>query len=243
MPEQTIPPSVEAFRVGYRGEYIGPSYSGWAHFAFTSTASLSVILFASSRVHGVAWWEWLIVPLSFFIANLGEYLGHRGPMHRPRRFMRLLFKRHTLAHHHFFTHEAMAYESTRDFKMVLFPPVMLFFFLGCLATPIGLALSLCLSENAGWLFFATAISYFLTYEWLHMSYHLPSDSWVGRLPLMAVLRRHHTRHHDLALMGRYNFNITFPICDWLMGTLCPEMSTTVAQRTLFSSSTSKERFR
>ena len=35
---------------------------------------------------------------------------------------------------------------------------------------------------------------------------------------MQTLRRHHTRHHDLALMGRWNFNITFPIADWLFGT-------------------------
>lgn len=26
-------------------------------------------------------------------------------------------------------------------------------------------------------------------------------------------------HHDLRLMGRYNFNITFPLCDRLFGTV------------------------
>jgi len=222
-----IPPRVSAFREEYRRKSIGPRYSGWAHFAFTSTASLSVLIFAIRQVKDVAWWEWLVLPLGFLIANLGEYVGHRGPMHRPRRFLRLLFERHTLAHHHFFTHDAMTYESTRDFKMVLFPPVMLFFFLGCLATPIGLALFFFVSKNAGFLFVAVAISYFLTYEWLHMSYHLAADSWVGRLPFMAALRRHHTRHHDLALMGRYNFNITFPICDRLMGTLYREARSSV----------------
>ena len=34
----------------------------------------------------------------------------------------------------------------------------------------------------------------------------------------AKLRKHHTHHHDLALMGKWNFNITFPICDAVMGT-------------------------
>jgi hypothetical protein len=211
--------SVAAFRTEYRATAIGPRYSGWAHFVFTTTGSLAVIGFAISRVHAVAWWEWLTLPASFLLANLGEYFGHRGPMHHPRRGMRLLFRRHTRQHHHFFTHEAMAYESSRDFKMVLFPPVMLFFFLGCLATPIGLAAHFVVSPNAGWLFVATGMSYFLTYEWLHFSYHLPADSWIGRMPFVAALRRHHERHHDLALMGRYNFNITFPIGDWLMGTL------------------------
>jgi len=217
--ELPVAPSVEAFRAEYRGKAIGPRYSGWAHLAFTSIGSLAVIACAVTRVHSVDPWEWLVIPGAFLASNLGEYLGHRGPMHRPRRGLRLLFQRHTRQHHHFFTHDAMAYASSRDFKMVLFPPVMLLFFLGCLATPIGLAVFLLVSPNAGWLFVATAMTYFLTYEWLHFSYHLRADSWVGRLPFMAVLRRHHKRHHDLALMGRYNFNITFPLCDWLLGTL------------------------
>ena len=62
----------------------------------------------------------------------------------------------------------------RDFKMVLFPPVMLLFFLGAIATPIALLLLLfaMATPNVAWLYVAVAMSYFLTYEWLHFSYHL-----------------------------------------------------------------------
>jgi hypothetical protein len=209
---------VLAFRERYRKENVGPRYSGWLHFAFTVCGSLSVIAFAIARVHTVHAAEWLVLPLGFLFANVCEYLGHKGPMHRPARGLTILFRRHTLEHHRFFTSQAMHYESSRDFKMVLFPPVMLLFFLGALATPLSLALFLCASPNAGWLFVAVAMGYFLTYEVLHFAYHLHPDSWVGRLPFMEGLRRHHTRHHDPALMGKYNFNITFPICDWLLGT-------------------------
>ena len=48
----------------------------------------------------------------------------------------------------------MSYESSRDFKMVLFPPVMLLFFLGGMATPIALILFLLFTPNVGWLFVA-----------------------------------------------------------------------------------------
>ncbi len=89
---------------------------------------------------------------------------------------------------------------------------------GVVATPVGALLFWFFSANAGWLYVTVAMSYFLTYEWLHFAYHLPEGTLVGRLPFVAALRRHHTRHHDLALMGKYNFNITFPICDWLYGT-------------------------
>lgn len=213
-----MPPDVEAFRVEFRAKEIGPRYSGWLHFAFTSTVALGVVAFAASRVRSPSLGEWLVVPAAFFIANFAEYFGHKGPMHRPQRGVRLLYERHTLQHHRFFTHEAMAYASSRDFKMVLFPPVMILFFLGAIATPIAVALFVVVSANAGWLFVAMGVGYFLLYEWLHFAYHLDERTWVGRRALVRVLRRHHTAHHDKALMGRFNFNITFPIADALLGT-------------------------
>ncbi|HET9449762.1 MAG TPA: sterol desaturase family protein [Aggregicoccus sp.] len=213
----SLPPSVASFRADYRAR-MGPRYRGALHLAFTSLASLGVIAFALTRLHQVRPWEWLLVPLTFVIANAAEYFGHRGPMHRPARGLRLIYRRHTLEHHHFFTHEAMAYESRRDFKMVLFPPVLLLFFLGGIATPLGVLLFLGVSHDAGWLFVATAMGYFLTYEWLHFAYHLPAQHPLARSRLMRALRRHHTVHHDLRRMGQHNFNISFPLFDRVMGT-------------------------
>jgi hypothetical protein len=213
-----LPDDLVAFRKEYRAAEIGPHYSGWLHFCFTTFGCLGVIAFAVSRVRGLRAWELAVVPAGFLIANLTEYLGHKGPMHHPRPGLRLIHKRHSLQHHRFFTREAMSYESSADFKMVLFPPVMLVFFLGALAVPIAVAFYFVVSPNAGWLFLATGIGYYLTYEWLHFAYHLPPGSAVGRFGLVRVLRRHHASHHDPALMGKWNFNITFPISDWLFGT-------------------------
>ncbi len=209
---------VLAFRERYRKENVGAHYSGWLHCAFTACGSLGTVAFAVTRLHAVRPAEWLVLPLGFLFANASEYFGHKGAMHRPVRGLKVLFQRHAREHHRFFTAEAMHYESARDFKMVLFPPAMLLFFLGGIATPLGALLFWCVSANAGWLFAILAMGYFLTYEALHFAYHLSPDSWVGRLALVETLRRHHTRHHDPALMGRYNFNITFPICDWAFGT-------------------------
>jgi hypothetical protein len=83
---------------------------------------------------------------------------------------------------------------------------------------VGIPLALLASPNVGYLFALTSIGYFLNYEWLHFSYHTAEDSWIARLPGVATLRRHHTLHHDQALMSHYNFNITYPITDWLRGT-------------------------
>jgi len=208
----------DKFRAEYRAKSIGPRYSGWLHFAFTTLGSLAVIAFAISRVRQPSWQELLVLPIGFLVSNAAEYFGHRGPMHRLQRYLGVIFRRHSVEHHHFFTHDRMSYESSRDFKMVLFPPVMLLFFLGGMATPIALILFLLFSPNAGWLFVAIGVGYYLTYEWLHFAYHFPEHTFVGRFPPVRVLRQHHRAHHNLALMTRWNFNITFPICDRLFGT-------------------------
>jgi len=213
-----IPAETAAFREQHRSRHIGPHYNGWLHFAVTTLGSLGAIAFALYHVDAPSALELAAVPVFFLIANLGEYFGHRGPMHHFTARLGIIFERHTQQHHRYYTHDAMAASSHHDFQMVLFPPVMLLFFLGGLAAPIGLVLGLLGTPNLGWLFAATAIGYFLTYEWLHWSYHQPDDGWIGRRALVRVLRKHHTIHHDVSRMTRVNFNITFPIADAIMGT-------------------------
>ncbi len=139
-------------------------------------------------------------------------------MHNPVKLLKILYLRHTLEHHRFYTPDAMTWVSTRDFKIILFPPVMIVFFIGLFAVPPALVLYYFVSANVGYLFAAVAVAYFLAYEWLHFSYHVHEDSWIGRLSVIRKLRRLHTDHHHPALMNQYNFNITFPVCDILFGT-------------------------
>lgn len=214
-----VPPSVASFRQAYRTEHIGPRYSGVLHLLFTSLGSLAVIVFAAVRVDAPSALELLAVPATFLFANFVEYRGHKGPMHNRHRRLALLFERHTQQHHRYYTHEAMSYESARDLKMVLFPPVMLLFFLGAVAVPVAALLFLVASRNVAFLYVATAMGYFLTYEWLHFCHHLPMAGLVGRIGFLRRLRLHHQAHHDPARMNACNFNITFPICDRLFGTL------------------------
>jgi hypothetical protein len=219
----TVLESVASFRASYRAEHIGPSYSGFAHFCFTSLGSLGVIAVALAHVKSPTPFELLTVPLTFLFANLVEYRGHRGPMHhKVSGPLSLLFERHTRQHHRYFTHEAMAYEASRDFKMVLFPPVMLLFFLGVVAAPVAALLFVFASRNVALLYVATAMGYFLTYECLHLCHHTPPDGVLGRIGLLRRLRAHHQAHHDPSRMTSGNFNITFPICDWLFRTRLPK---------------------
>jgi len=214
-----VDPAVESFRERYRHEEISGNYNGWLHFAFTSSVCLSVVVVCALNTHRVTALEWLTVPLVFIYANLVEYLGHRGPMHHPVRGLRLIYRRHTLQHHRFFNDREMSFENSRDFKAVLFPPVMILFFIGAMGLPMWLLLYLLASENVAWLSVATAVAYYLNYEWLHFAYHCEPSSRIGRIPGVGLLRRLHLRHHDPRLMTRYNFNITYPVGDWLFRTL------------------------
>jgi len=214
-----LPAAVVSFRQDYRAQHIGAHYSGLLHFAFTSLGSLAVIVWAAAQVRAPSLLELCTVPATFLFANFVEYRGHKGPMHKRRRGLALLFERHTQQHHRYYTHQAMSYEGTRDFKMVLFPPVMLLFFLGAVAVPVAALLFWIASRNVALLYVATAMGYFLTYEWLHFCHHLPEDSVAARVGFLRRLRAHHQTHHDPAQMNAHNFNITFPICDRLFGTL------------------------
>lgn len=213
------PASVGDFRARYREDLIPAHYSGWLHAAFTASVSVVIVAWSIAELDAVRPLEWLTIPLTFLYANLAEYWGHRGPMHHPKRGLTLIYERHARQHHRFFTSEAMALEGSRDLKAVLFPPVLITFFVLAFALPVGLVLGWVATPNVAWLFLATALAYFLNYEILHLLYHLPSGSWPTRWPGFQALRRLHWQHHDPRLMAHCNFNITYPVGDWLFGTL------------------------
>lgn len=214
-----IPAAVRQARAAFRDRRIPKHYSGPVHLATVIGFSLAVAAASLGLLDGVQPLEWLTIPLTFLYANLCEYAGHRGPMHHRVRFLGGIFRRHALEHHAFFTDEAPCFDSSRDFRAVLFPPVLLVFFFGCFAMPLGALLYFLVSPNVCYLFVFTAALYYLNYELLHFACHAQPASWIGRLPLIGRLRRHHLLHHDRSLMTRCNFNISYPICDLLFGTL------------------------
>ncbi len=206
----------------FRKENNVERYSGWLHLILTLIVTLSIMGVCAVMLGNVSALEWLTIPVVFLYANLSEYLGHKGPMHHKTRFLGLIFKRHTLEHHTFFTQDETTIDSAKDFKAIMFPPIMLVFFFGCFALPVAILIYYFISQNVALLFVFMATFYFLNYELLHLAYHLEPDSLIGRLPFMKVLRRHHTLHHDQRLMGRYNFNISYPVFDFVFGTIYQE---------------------
>jgi sterol desaturase/sphingolipid hydroxylase (fatty acid hydroxylase superfamily) len=213
-----LAPEAPSFRAAARARRKTSAFSGWTHVGAILSLGAAMTSLSLSLLRSPAWWEWAAVPAAFLIANLVEWAAHRGPMHHPSGRLSVMYEKHTLDHHAFFDHESMDVDSPQDFDMVLFSLPSLAVFLLGLGLPLSLLCFALVSWNAGWLFAALCVDYYVLYECFHLAYHLPASSAVRRIPGLDALRRHHLRHHDPRLMSRWNFNVTFPLCDRLFGT-------------------------
>ncbi|HXW09210.1 MAG TPA: hypothetical protein VD737_01220 [Steroidobacteraceae bacterium] len=210
---------LRSFREEYRRRHVPRGYRGGRHLFFTFGLGSAALLACLLQLEQVQPLEWATVPLTALYSNLAEYFGHRGPMHHRRPGLGLVFERHARQHHRFFTAAAMPVDTLQDLRAVLFPPVLMTFFLAAFALPVAWLLAVAVSANVAWLFGATSLAYFLNYEFLHLAYHLPPRYAVARWPLVGRLKRLHETHHDPRLMTHYNFNISYPLGDWLFRTL------------------------
>jgi hypothetical protein len=194
-----------------------PWYSPWVHLAFPSLFGLSFIAIALAQLHDVRWYEWLFVPFVLALLNVNEWHIHRNILHRRSWPLEVLFWRHTPEHHVIFVRDDMAMRSTREFRLVLIPAYgIVAIFLSSL--PITAALWFFVSHNVAAFWVACSMGYTVSYEWLHLSYHLPADHPIARSRAITWLRRQHAVHHTPELMQRWNFNVTVPFADWLLRT-------------------------
>jgi hypothetical protein len=206
----------EAFRADYRAR-ISPWYSGLAHVFMIYALGAAMLWVAIGHIHQPSWTEWLVVPVVFLLSNIFEWALHRFIMHRPVKGLMGIYKRHTLAHHQFFTDAEPTVDGIRDFRIVFFPPYALITFMAMSAVG-AWVLSLVWSTNAAWLLICTTTGMYLNYELFHWCCHVKDDRVVRHIPFVNTLRRHHIAHHNQSIMMDWNMNLTYPIADWLFGT-------------------------
>jgi hypothetical protein len=197
---------------------IPSSYRHLPHLLVPSLLGLSVIALAASQLSALRPAQLLAIPLTLLASFAFEWRVHKSVLHQRMPLLGELYERHELAHHVIYQHDDMALRSPREMRLILMPTyaIVIVFLLD---VPIALALGRWVSPNVGLFVLATAMSFFLSYEWLHLAYHLPEDSFIGRLSLVRRLRELHRRHHDPSLMKRWNFNVTLPLFDWVHGTV------------------------
>ncbi|HEY6559959.1 MAG TPA: sterol desaturase family protein [Polyangiaceae bacterium] len=192
-------------------------YSPWLHLSATTGIGVAVLALALSNLHSVSLWELLMVPSVFCISNAVEWLAHRYLLHRRTWPMHVLYDRHTPEHHRVYQVGDMAIRDWRELRLVLIPATGV---LGIVLVmvPGALLAATLLGSNAGWLFLLTSSGYVVSYELTHLIYHMPKEHRLARLAWVRVMRNHHATHHDPSLMRSWNFNVTVPLADWVLGT-------------------------
>ena len=195
---------------------------GWyrplVHLAIPSAIGVGVAATALAQLRGVTSTDLLAIPITLLVSFGFEWRAHKDVLHKSAPGLGLLYRRHELMHHVLYTYDDMAMRSPRELWLILMPAYAIGLVVLLVAPFAALVLYLA-GTNAAMLMLATAMAFFLSYEWLHAAYHLPAQSFIGRLSLIRTLRELHRRHHDPRLMKRYNFNVTVPVFDVVHGTL------------------------
>jgi hypothetical protein len=197
-------------------------YNPWGHLAATTGAAIVPLVVSVWQLHGhhapAKWTDFLTIPIVFLFANFFEWRVHKHVLHRRRWPMQVIYDKHTPMHHMIYVENDMALRSTQEFRLVLIPAAGV---LGVvvLTTPLAVAVAYLWSATAGWIFLVSCSVYMVSYELLHLCYHAPKESFIGRRAIIAKLRAHHAKHHDPRFMQRWNFNVTLPLFDWVFGTV------------------------
>jgi hypothetical protein len=203
-----------------RADHIAAGYSPAVHIARTLVIAALIAapaVWLALRARPI---DWAFLPMFLVVANLIEWTVHRYPMHRPM-FPRIAYKNHALLHHRAFTDQNMTIDAPVELGLIMMPwYTMLALFV--IASPTMVAAAALRGPGLAGVFLIGAVAYFLGYEAMHASYHLP-DATLDRLGLrrsglFRELRAHHRHHHVLARMAHVNFNVTFPLMDHLLGT-------------------------
>lgn len=196
---------------------VPPGYRPLLHLAASVSIGVGCLILGIVFMTGFGWAEFATVIGVIILSNLIEWWAHRELLHRRRRFWEVLYDQHTPRHHRIYRFGSMSIGSRREWYFVLMPAKGV---LGItiLAVPMALALGWLFGADVGWTSIVTSALYASAYELTHLSYHLPSDHPVQKIGLLRWMSRHHAKHHDPMLMQKWNFNVTMPLWDFLLGT-------------------------
>ncbi|MBF3483514.1 SRPBCC family protein [Burkholderia pseudomallei] len=207
---------VTVFRARYRAS-VHPRYNAWLHGGFVLAYGCAAIAFFLKDVARVSAVQWASVPAAFLLFNWLEFTVHRHVGHVKRRFGAMFYRRHTGDHHSFFANEQIAYREARDWRVILFPAwLIVVFSLGLFALHAVLGR---FDANVAGLFASTMLGGYLLYECVHACEHLPDAHPLAKWPWIRQMRVLHRVHHRDALMRSCNFDVIWPLMDWLHGTL------------------------
>jgi hypothetical protein len=199
-------------------EQVPTWYRPLPHLVFPSLFGLLALIFAVSQIHALRPYELVAIPVTVLVAFSFEWRVHKSVLHRRIPGLGVIYDRHELQHHVVYTYDDMAMRGARELQLILMPAYAVLL-VALINAPLAYLAARFVAPNVGYIYLVTSMGFFLTYEWLHLAYHLPPSHPISRIGLVARLREHHRRHHDPRLMRAWNFNVTVPMFDWVHRTM------------------------
>lgn len=204
--------------------YLPKYYSGFLHFLFTISLTLTGGYFSLKQVNGfgtseLVWAVFLIVYVSFSI-----YLSHRFQQHRRVKGLGFLFKFHTVEHHQLFDDRNMERKELNDTYMILFPPSVVLFLIFIFYPVCASFFWLLFGKNVGIVYYSVSCFYFLVYEIVHFCAHTDEQSFCYKMPILGSLCKHHRIHHNPVYMSDKNFGIVTTLWDHIFKTRISSLS-------------------
>jgi hypothetical protein len=174
-------------------------------------------------------WCLLGLSLGVMFASFFEWTLHKYVMHRPVGKFRYAFHAHAVVHHQVFKADQTYHLHDEKDKET----IPMAWWNGPVLIMIGAVPFALLAWTIGqWGFVAGGVAafgaYYSFYEYIHWCMHLPKARRVEKPWWFRKLNGHHLLHH------RYmhkNFNVVFPLADFLLGTLILRAKTNFMQAT------------
>lgn len=220
---ENIPNDVQQYRNEW-SKIVPQWYSAKLHYFGTSAVSLPLVaygfyhLWLNRNSNPLSLYEWIMIPFFLAIASLVEYITHRYILHRRIWPLTHAYTEHTLRHHSYYTEAAIEATKQREYYQVFFPVWGVALIQYGVNLPISILLGTLYTENSGYIALIFGPLFFFVYETIHAICHFPANSKAFKIPGLWFLREHHRIHHNKSLMGKWNFNIVFPLWDWILKT-------------------------
>lgn len=210
----------EKLRAELVSRNISAAYNPTLHLLCPSALGVGVAVLALALLRDLRPVEFWTVPIAWILALGVEWRAHKDLLHRrwPLPGFSMLYDRHEKVHHVIYPAEDMQMRSRNERALVLMPWFAIVL-VTVLLLPLSFAVGAVTSRNCGLLVLSTGALFFVTYELMHLCYHLPSEHPVAQLHIIRRLSALHRTHHHPPNMKRWNFNVTMPLFDIVHGTL------------------------
>ena len=213
------------FRIEFRQKQPATPKTRLFHLISIAVLVPGSIVLTLCELEQCGWGDLAFVLSTLVFGNWVIHLIHRYLLHVPVKYIQYPYQIHTLIHHQYFTESEYEFSELGELDVILFP-VWFVFVLTLVISPLaGYGAVVYLGKNTALLLMMMINVNYLLYELVHFTSHLPESSWIHRIGFFRFMRRHHWLHHHKALMGRKNFDVTFPLFDILFRTWVTRLPT------------------